>query len=111
MKRVTTRALTGVVAAVAIGLAGERMWRRSAELTRMAKGHEMKRDHCILARNGWLLTQIQDRKKGLAALSAAHHFDQLAGHEARLGRKYRRAARFPWLRAAPDPPPPPGPFQ
>jgi hypothetical protein len=43
-------------------------------------------------------------KERLSTLGAA--LEQMAAHHAALRRKYERAARYPWLPVAPDPPPP-----
>ena len=58
---------------------------------------------------------MDSKDSGIDDISRAWHvdilvqFEQRARYHAALRRKYKRAARYPWLPISPDPLPPPAP--
>jgi hypothetical protein len=114
--RFTIRWMMVVVAIVAIGLFGSIEYLR---LSRVARMHRFRArvhfasslNHSRVSRS--FLEQAEPPPVGsgnseaipglrrVAALEGA-----LAGHYSRLTAKYERAARYPWLPVAPDPPEP-----
>ena len=86
--RLSLRLAMLLVAVVALGCAGWRLWERSHAFEWIATEHEVMSDLC---RHG----------RGLGARAL-----RLAAYHDALKTKYERAASYPWLPVEPDPPEP-----
>lgn len=100
--------MIGVAAAgviLGLGAEGTRLWRSCREYRRLAWVHEWNE---LVFRSS--AAQGREFRSGTIGpvLSPTRIAAMLrsADHEARLKRKYRRAALYPWLPVAPDPPAP-----
>jgi hypothetical protein len=91
LPRMTTRRWMIAVAAVALACAVRvALNERSRRFTRIAQGY----DDIFIGRSG-PISILRDRK-----------LVETIKWRLKMGRKYRRAARYPWLPVEPDPPEP-----
>lgn len=98
--RFTVRRLIVLVAVVAVGLWAARMWRLSREYQELAYRHAYGAATIEHIMQGPPLREAGHRDGGPTPREAYHDY------EVSLAAKYFRAAACPWLRVAPDPPPP-----
>jgi hypothetical protein len=98
--RFRLRTLLIAVAVVSVALGGELMRRRRISHREQAASHsdaeELSRAYADDARG----------QPGPIAPQRVAWGEVLAAYHAAMSRKYERAARYPWLPVAPDPPPP-----
>jgi hypothetical protein len=110
--RIRLRSLMIIIAISAIATWGYTLWRRSAEYASKAEQCEV--EVFMYKEN---LDRIDyeeeapfhNRKRTSFSEEETikrNQYEHLLRYAERLGRKYRRAARFPWLPVEPDPPPP-----
>lgn len=97
LPRMTIRRWMIAVGLVALTVTSVRLWERSLAYRRQADHHAWlvaSRDYVVIDMGG-----MYDSKVGrLSKRGIAYH--------AAMARKYRRAARYPWLPVEPDPPEP-----
>jgi hypothetical protein len=105
--RFTTRTAIVIVALASLAAWGVAMQRRSDAYTARAREHELRRWSYSINVSVWSAEKAQHpgSRDYYEALLAP--LQRGAEYEDRLVRKYRRAARYPWLPVAPDPPAPP----
>ena len=84
----------GMIAVAVIGVAAS-LYERHVRFARLAAYH---RDKAIVGRPFLIATYLQS---GTAGIPSPYH----ERHDS-LAEKYERAARYPWLPVAPDPPKP-----
>ena len=115
--RFTVRRLMVAVAVVGIAFYGLVLWRRSAEYRRLADEAERsemkaivgaKQADAVAARFRRMPEKVTSEGVNLQSRYSAEgtHLRRLSQDRARAKIKYRRAARYPWLPVAPDPPEP-----
>ncbi len=101
--RFTVRAMMVAVAIVAAVLG---LKRRMHDFSRRAEYHLLRADElakgCVF---GKMFRDDPDRSRASQHEAERQNFRVVAFH-ANLGVKYARAARYPWLSVAPDPPEP-----
>jgi len=91
-----------LVAVAAMVLAGVRLWRlRESYLERAAMHRRLEASTRRIAKYSGAMSRIGAEPPGADAA-----LNKRAEYRAELGRKYERAARYPWLPVPPDPPPP-----
>jgi len=118
-RRFTIRVLIIVVAVAAVGVWGVKMWNRSKVFAQTAENHRLlmsfHMSNAEIYENNRRRTMrfhpsafwSDEEKMWLDSIDAhIAAFRRDAEYEERLYRKYHRAARFPWLSVAADPPPP-----
>jgi FtsZ-interacting cell division protein ZipA len=100
--RFTVRRLMVAVAIVALVLCGWETWRKRSSYLELADQQSALKDHCrLMLEHVEFLAERRFADKSEVALSRRrmdYHRD--------LAEKYERAARYPWLPVAPDPPEP-----
>jgi hypothetical protein len=102
--RFTVRRLMVAVAVLALVAAIGEMTRRSASYDRLARYYAERE---TLSLDLMAAFARPDRPELSEVCSVEYARNRaFAEHEERLKRKYRRAARYPWLPVAPDPPEP-----
>ena len=111
LPRMTTRRWMVAVAIVALLISGGlRLKQRRDYFLSLARSHERKMPSSTA--EGKALRSLfgsTSRMSGEAIMLLRRDFDRMmdrADHHAALVRKYRRAARYPWLPVEPDPPEP-----
>lgn len=111
MPRLTIRALMVAVAATALGLARRDLSARAREYRSRANHHEfIEKGGRALLRTGEQRTpvgcgDIPDKVRKHSSDELAQ-LSKVVDHHRGLRMKYSRAARYPWLPVAPDPPVP-----
>ena len=95
LPRFTTRRLMVLVAVVALAFEAERLLRWRAHCLMKAEVHADRANDFI---SGLTEVCFENETPGMRG--------RLQRHWTALAEKYRRAARYPWLPVAPDPPPP-----
>lgn len=128
--RLSIRWMMGLVALVALMIWAKQMRERSIEYQARAAEHAAGAESRALASSIWQADANKyqkiadysrvrtDRPEGIDWIKDAEHWDEQAAihrgyvemtarqsaYHADLAGKYRRAARYPWLSVAPDPP-------
>jgi hypothetical protein len=107
--RMTTRRWMVAVAIVAILMGvGLDVGRRSRRFARLAADHSnaaLEHFHTLMTLGGPpLLADIPPTEPG--PLRSLHRENALVSYHSALTKKYQRAARYPWLPVAPEPPKP-----
>ncbi len=111
LPRMTTRRWMVVVAVVALAISGGlRLKQRRDYFLSLARSHEQKMPSSTAEGKAWKSRfGSTSRISSEEIMLLGRDFDRLmnrADYHASLARKYRRAARFPWLSVEPDPPEP-----
>lgn len=112
--RMTTRRWMVAVAVVALliaaSLGAARLTGRAGEYRQYAVWHTAMRNLCLGEadeyRDAGAHRAAGDRREDVESLLREAHERTLAQHHDALVIKYERAARYPWLPVAPDPPEP-----
>jgi hypothetical protein len=105
--RFTVRRLMLAVAVVAALLGCADLWRRREHYRRLAETHAL--SEMVLRVDSVMARGDPTGGPGVRLLDLSDSLEEAAkwaDYHAGLRRKYERAARYPWLPVAPDPPPP-----